>query len=466
MLRPSLLATLLGAAALSACTLDPHYERPALPVSQAWPVADRSAAGAASAGDLAWREVFADTRLQGLITLALSQNRDLRVSMGNIAKARAAYGVQRANLLPTVNAAGAETRSHTPASVSATGRAVTATEYTANVGVSAYEIDLFGRLRSLSRAALQSYLATEEDLRTAQITLVSEVAGDYLSLAADQDQLKLSQDTLASREDSLRLTKAQFAIGSVSQVDVRLSETLVEQARADTAKLAAQVEQGRNALRLVVGAEIPKDLEPQGDLEAVQIRGDLPAGTPSDVLARRPDVLSAEYALKAQNADIGAARAAFFPKISLTGSAGSASTDLGKLFAGGAGAWSFAPQISAPLFAGGANISNLRQAKAGRDIAVATYEKAVQTAFREVSDALAVKSTIDEQLQAQTRLTAAAADSLRLTQARYDRGIDSYPTLLDAKRTLYSDQQTLITTQLSAASNRVTLYKVLGGGVR
>lgn len=459
-------AQLLAAASLTACTLAPHYERPALPVAQTWPERlPATTAQAPSAGELGWRSVFLDARLQGVIDLALKENRDLRVALLNIEKARAQYRVQRADLLPAITANGGETRSHTPSSVSQSGVAVDTEQYSATVGFTAYELDLFGRVRSLNQAALQTYLATEETRRATQISLVSEVASDYLTLAADQDLLEVAQDTLATREDSLRLSQKRFEAGATSQLDLSQAQTLTEQARADVAMATAQVGRDSNALRLVVGAEIPVGLLPRGGLNAISIQSDLPAGLPSQVLTSRPDVLAAEHSLEAQNANIGAARAAFLPRISLTGSTGAASPDLGNLFNAGTGSWSFTPQISLPIFSGGANLANLGAAKASRDITVAQYEKAVQTAFREVADGLETQATIRDRVAAQDRLVAAAANSQRLAQARYDKGVDSYLTLLDAQRTLYAARQTQIASKLAELNNRVTLYKALGGGV-
>jgi multidrug efflux system outer membrane protein len=464
MFRPALIASLLAATALSGCTLAPAYQRPSLPVGQAWPTPMADQAAAPVAADLAWRDLFQDPRLQSMIELALAQNRDLRVAVGNIEQARAQYRIQRADLLPAIGATLSETRAHTPQATSQTGRAISTEQYSATVGFSAYELDLFGRVRSLNAAALQSFFASEENRRAVQISLIAEVAGNYLTLAADQDLLKVTQDTLASRQAGLDLGRKRFEAGATSQLDLRQAETLAEQARSDAAVATARVAQDLNALRLVVGAEIPANLLPDGNLTGIQIRSNLNPGLPSDVLTRRPDVRSAEHLLQARNADIGAARAAFFPRISLTGSTGGASTDLDSLFKAGTGAWSFAPQIVLPLFNGGANIANLASTKAGRDIAVAQYEKAIQTAFREVSDALAVRATIQDRIAAQQRLAAAAADTQRLTQARYDRGVDSYLSLLDAQRTFYAARQTLIAAQLAEATNRVELYKALGGG--
>jgi multidrug efflux system outer membrane protein len=454
---------LLAGASLSACTLAPAYQQPVLPVAQIWP--DGLAAGeASSAADLEWREVYTDPRLRGVIELALAQNRDLRVAALNIERARNQYRIQRAQLLPGVDASISGGRSRTPGDLSPSGSAVESEQYSASLGVTAYELDLFGRVRSLNAAALQDYLATAENRRTVQISLISEVAGAWLTLAADQDLLALARDTLKSRDDGLALTRRRFDAGAANQLEVRQAETLTEQARGDVGAFQAQVAQDRNALRLLAGAEVPAELLPAGGLAAVQIRADLPAGMPSEVLTRRPDVLAAEHALRGMNANIGAARAAFFPRITLTGSAGSASTDLSGLFGSGSGAWSFTPQISLPIFDGGANLANLGVAKADRDIAVAQYEKAIQSAFREVSDSLAVKATIDDRLAAQSRLVDAAADGERLSRARYDQGIDSYLTLLDAQRTLYGARQSLISLQLLSAGNLATLYKALGGG--
>ena len=461
------LLMLAAAAALSACSLAPAYQRPELSTPRTWPAQGGGGAvqpSAGSAAGLAWREVFLDRRLQAVIALALDQNRDLRVAVGNIAKARAQYGIQRADLFPSIDASGGVTRSRTPAALSFTGSPLDVTEYTASVGVASYEVDLFGRVRSLNEAALQSFFAAEENRRAAQISLIAEVATDYLALAADEDLLRLATDTLTARDASLGLTRSRFNAGAGSELDVNQAETLSEQARTDVATASTRVEQDRNALRLVVGADVPAELLPSGEVQSVQLRQDLPAGLPSEVLVQRPDVLSSEHALRAQNADIGAARAAFFPKITLVGSAGTASTELSGLFAAGSGAWSFAPTISLPIFNGGANVANLNLAKAGRDVAIAQYEKAIQSAFRDVADALAVRATIAERIASQERLVAAAENARRLSQARYDRGIDSYLTLLDAERTLYSAQQSLISTRLAQAANRVALYSALGGG--
>ena len=455
---------LVASTAVGACTLAPKYERPALPVAQTWSTPTPEPATSVTAADLDWRQVLVDPRLQGVVDLALKQNRDLRVAVLNIEKARAQYGVQRSALFPGVNAVGSETRSRTPAVVSQTGKAFDTEVYTASVGFTAYELDLFGRVRSLNASALQSYLATEETSRSVRVSLIAETANAWLTLAADQDRLALAKDTLATREESLRQTQQRFDGGAGSALDLRNAQTLAETARSDVATYTAQVAQDRNALVLLAGADVPANLLPSGGIQTANILADLPAGLPSEVLTRRPDVLAAEHQLRGANANIGAARAAFFPRISLTGSTGTTSTDLDGLFKSGTGTWSFTPQISLPIFAGGANVANLSSAKASRDIAVATYEKTVQTAFREVSDALSVRNTITDQVSAQERLVVAAADSQRLSQQRRDAGLDSALTLLDAQRSLYAAQQGLITARLARASNLVTLYKALGGG--
>lgn len=455
---------LLATTAVGACTMAPKYERPALPVAQAWSTPTAEPTGQVTAADLDWRQVLVDPRLQGVVDLALKQNRDLRVAVLNIEKARAQYGVQRSALFPAINGTLSEQRSHTPAATSQIGTAMEIEAYSASVGFTAYELDLFGRVRSLNAQALQSFFATQETSRSVRISLMAETANAWLTLAADQDRLALAKSTLKTRDDTLRLTQQQVDGGVGSLATLRNAQVQAETARSDVATYTAQVAQDLNALTLLAGNEIPADLLPSGGLESAKILADLPAGVPSDVLVRRPDVLSAEHQLQGANANIGAARAAFFPRISLTGSLGSSSTELDGLFKSGTKAWSFTPQISLPIFAGGANVANLNVSKANRDIAVATYEKTVQTAFREVSDALSVRATVADRLAAQERLVVAATDSQRLSQQRADAGLDSALTLLDSQRTLYSAQQGLITARLARATNLVTLYKTLGGG--
>jgi multidrug efflux system outer membrane protein len=455
--------TLLGAASLvtlGACTMAPRYERVALPVPDQFPTA--SAAHGQSAEALPWRQVFLDPRLQAVIDQALTNNRDLRVAVLNVEKARSQYRIQRASLFPAVNGTVSGTRGDTAQVNPVTGAPLGTTEaYTASIGAS-WELDLFGRVRSLNQAALQSYFAVAENRKAAQISLISAVSSAWLNMAADQDQLRLSGETLRLREESLALTQKRFDLGSTDQMVLRQTQVLTEQARADVAALTATVQQDKNALRLLVGADVAAEQLP-GTFPEQAILADLPAGVPSDVLLKRPDVMAAEYTLKAANADIGAARAAFFPTISLTGSVGKASTELGDLF-DGSDTWTFSPSISVPIFAGGANIANLNVSKTSRDIAVAQYEGSIQSAFRDVADQLATRSTIDDRLTAQTNVVDAATDSNSLAQARFDRGIDSRLALTDSERTLYGAQQQLIAIRLVRSLNLINLYASLGGG--
>ena len=462
------LAPLTLAMLMAGCSLMPAYQQPASPVPGifAGAVADRP--DATPVADLGWRDVFADPSLQRVIEMGLANNRDLRVAVLNIEKARAQYRVEDAALFPTVNAGASGSASRTPASLSSTGEARTAHQYTASLGFSAYELDFFGRVRSLSDQALQEFLATAEARRSAQISLVAEVATSYLTLAADQDRLKLARDTLQNQQDAYRLNQRSFSLGMASALTLSQAQTSVDSARVDVERYTAQVAQDHNALVLLVGAEVPSELLPQSlpDTSAADASplATVPPGLPSELLQRRPDILQAERTLRAANASIGAARAAFYPRISLTASAGASSGELSGLFKGGSGSWSFAPQITLPIFDGGANRANLRIAEVGRDISVALYEKAIQTAFREVSDALAQRSTLGRQLDAQQSLVNATAESWRLSDARFRRGVDSYLSVLDAQRSLYAAQQNLIGTRLSRFTNLATFYKTLGGG--
>ena len=456
------LTSLALAVVLAGCsTLAPHYERPAAPVPAVFPNA--SASGQAAA-DIDWRDFFADAKLRSLIDLALANNRDLRVAVLNIAQARAQYRVQDASTWPTLNASGSGSASRTPASLSGTGQAVVGHQVSANIGTSAYELDLFGRVRSLNAQALESYLATTEARRGTQISLVAEVASAYLTWSADLDRLALARQTLQSQSDTYGLTQRRFELGTDSALTLRQQQTSVESARVDVASYTAQVALDQNALALLLGTAVPAELAPTGLATRVSALPDLPAGLPSDLLQRRPDILQAEHTLQAASFNIGAARAAFYPRISLTASAGSSSNDLSGLFKAGSGAWSFVPQITLPLFDGGANQANLDIATVTRDINVAQYEKTIQTAFREVADALAQRSNLGDQLSAQQALVDATADSFKLSDARFRRGVDSYLDVMVTQRSLYTAQQGLIGTQLSRLANEVTLYKVLGGG--
>jgi multidrug efflux system outer membrane protein len=454
---------------LAGCgTLAPDYTRPAAPVSETWPTGPAYKPATAASGtvaDIAWQRFFADASLQKLISLSLANNRDLRVAALDVMKAQAQYRVTRADLFPTLNGTADVTRQRVPGDLTGTGNAATSSQYNVQLGVSSFELDFFGRVQSLEDQALEQYLATEEARRSAQISLVAEVANAYLTLAADSELLALAQDTVRSQGDSFNLTQQSFRLGAASDLDVNQARISVETARADVARYTALVAQDRNALALVVGGPIPDDLLSPRKLETIALLADLPAGMSSSVLVDRPDILQAEHSLKAANANIGAARAAFFPSITLTANAGTASAALSNLFAGGSGAWLFMPQINLPIFDGGRNQANLDVAKVDTDINVATYEKTIQTAFREVADALAVRGTIDDQIAAQQALTSAAGNSYRLSDTRFRQGADSYLNVLDSQRSFYSAQQGLISANLSRMTNLVTLYKVLGGGL-
>ncbi|ATE62831.1 AdeC/AdeK/OprM family multidrug efflux complex outer membrane factor [Thauera sinica] len=455
----------LAAALAGACSLIPAYQRPAAPVPEAFPNAPASGAVAAPQADtLAWRDYFADARLRELIDLALANNRDLRVAALNIERARAQYGIQRAALFPAIGVTGSENAQRLPADLSMSGESRITRQYSATLGFSAYELDFFGRIRSLNEQALEAYLATEEARRSAQIALVAEVANAWLTLAADRERLTLARGTHETRQKSYDLTKRSFDAGAVSALDLRQAETLLEGARADVARYTALVAQDENALALVAGAPVPAGMLPGELADVLTTVADLPAGVPSEVLVRRPDVLQAERALRAANASIGAARAAFFPSITLTAGAGTASASLDGLFKGGSGTWSFLPQIRIPIFEGGRLQASLDAAEIQRDINVAQYEKAIQSAFREVADSLAERATVAEQLDARRRLVAATAETYRLSEARYRAGVDSYLGLLDAQRALYGAELELIGVRLAEASNRVALYRALGGG--
>jgi multidrug efflux system outer membrane protein len=414
--------------------------------------------------DIPWQDFFVDVQLRKLIGLALANNRDLRVAALNIERSMAQYQIQRSDLFPKVDAAASATYQRLAEDFSGTGLPMNVHQYNVGLGVSSYELDLFGRVRSLKDQALQQFFATGEARRSVQISLVSQVAVTYLTLAADRERLKLAQDTLTSQLASYQLIKSRFEAGMSSALVLHQAQTSVETARVDIARFTTFVAQDENALNLVVGSRVEADLLPGALSETLTAVKELQPGLPSDVLLRRPDILQAEDLLKGANANIGAARAAFFPRITLVSSVGFGSNDLGGLFTGGSFVWKFAPQITLPIFNAGSNRANLKVAEVDRDIAVAQYEKAIQTAFREVADALALRGTIYDQLAAQRSLTDATSESYRLSQARYEKGVDSYLNVLDSQRSFYSAQQGLISVNLTRLSNLVTLYKVLGGG--
>ena len=462
---------LLGSVlSMTACaTMAPKYEQPAAPVPAVWPGGDSYTAGPANAeqkavADIQWQEFYSDNKLQKLITLALSNNRDLKVAALNIERFQALYQIRRADLLPKVDANASATYQRIAENFSSTKLPQTIHQYNIGLGVSSYELDLFGRVQSLKGQALEQYLATGQAQRSIQISLVSQVATGWLALAADRERLQLARDTLANQQESYKLTRSRFEAGVSSSLVVNQAQTTVDAARVDIARYTTLVGQDENALDQLVGSKVPAELLPQALSESLTSLRDITPGLPSDVLLKRPDILQAEGELKGANANIGAARAAFFPKITLVSSAGFGSDALSSLFQSGGFVWKFIPQVSLPIFDGGTNKANLKIAEVDRDIAVARYEKAIQTAFREVADALAQRGTIDEQLAAQQSLNDATAESFRLSRARYEKGVDSYLTVLDSQRSLYAAQQNLINTRLSRLANMVTLYKVLGGG--
>ena len=465
MMKLKTLVVAVTIATTSACSLMPEYLRPQAPVPETFPNTDAKAASSATQlSDIPWQDYFADAQLREVIGLALKNNRDLRVAALNIERARALYRVQRADLFPRVGITGTETAQRLPGDLTASGNATTTHQYSATIGFSAYELDFFGRIRSLNAQALEQYLATEEAKRSAQISLVAEVANAWLTLAADKERLALARNTLETRQKSYELIRRTFEVGVGSALDVRQAETLMEGSRADVARYTAQEAKDANALALITGTPVSANLLPARLSDAVSAITEVPAGVPSEVLTRRPDVLQAERILRAANANIGAARAAFFPSITLTTGAGIASDSLGGLFSGGGGTWSFIPQIKLPIFEAGRLTANLQATKVQREINVAQYEKSIQTAFREVSDAFAEKSTLTERLDARRKLVEATKASFTLSEARYKGGIDSYLGLLDSQRALYLAELELIDIRLIESANRVALYKVLGGG--
>jgi multidrug efflux system outer membrane protein len=444
---------LLSALMLGACNMAPTYVRPVAPVPAALPTGEAYAPRQAGPAGLPWTQLVADTRLRTIIERALTNNRDLRATLANVQSARAQYRVQRASLFPALTGDAGASFSRQNGNRQ--------NSYSADAGFSAFEIDLFGRVRNLTQSALETYLATEEGARSTRITLIAETATAYATLAADQELLALSRETQASAERTLALTKSLNAAGLAGKLDVHQAETTVEQAASDVAANVTQVAQDRNALDLLAGAPVETSLLPTSLADLTQGIEKVPAGLSSDILLQRPDVLQAEHQLKAANADIGAARAAMFPRISLTSAIGFASTALSSLFDGDAFAWTASPSASMPIFGGTAR-GNLDYSKAQRDMYVAQYEGAIQTAFREVSDGLAREGTIDAQAAAQQRLVTASRNAYDLADQRYRAGIDTFLNALTSQRSLYSARQSAIATQLALVSNRVLLYRVIG----
>jgi outer membrane protein, multidrug efflux system len=453
---------------LSGCSLAPEYSRPEAPVPAQWPEGpayEEAAAGpgAPAVPDLGWREFFPDPNLKAVIETALDNNRDLRLASLNVERARGLYGIRRTDLFPIVEAVGSGRKERLPASsFGGATQSIVVERYDVNLGVSSWEIDFFGRIRSLKDRALEEYLATEQARRSARILLVSEVANAYLLLAADRENLRLAESTLATQQAAYDLVRRRFELGLASELDVRRARTSVDSARADVARFTQLAAQGENALDLLAGAPVPRERLP-ADLGGVSPPGEVSPGLPSEVLLRRPDILAAEHLLRGADANIGAARAAFFPRISLTAFFGTASAELSGLFDSGSRAWRFSPEAVLPIFDARTRPA-LAVSKVDREIAVAEYERAVQAAFREVADALAVRGTVDRQIAAQRSLVEASAESYRLSTVRYEKGIDDYFGVLDAQRSLYAAQQGLIAVRLAGIANRVRLYAALGGG--
>jgi multidrug efflux system outer membrane protein len=462
-----LIPTALAAAMLLAgCSLIPTYERPAAPVPTTYPGDPTQPPGQAAA-NLPWQDFFTDARLAGLIQTALVNNRDLRVSVLNIEQARAQFQIQRSALFPAVGLTGSGSRS-SPNPYQAFDSSVgsVSSSYSVNLGFNAWELDFFGRIRALKDQALAQYLATDETRKAVQISLIASVANGWLTLLADDELLEITRQTMVTREESVRLTKMRFDSGVSSELDFQAANSLLETARASYAQQQRTRAQDENALALLLGAPVPADATADGikGLDGIKPMPDVPAGLPSDLLAERPDIRSAEQQLIAANANIGAARANFFPRVSLTSSIGTASSEFSGLFDRGSKAWSFAPTVTLPIFDAGSNIATLDSAKAGREIAVAQYEKSIQTAFREVADALAGRATLGEQVRAQRAQADAEAVRFKLSDLRYRNGIASALDLLDAQRSLFTAQQSAVTTRLLQLQNQVTLYRTLGGG--
>ncbi|KAB7767834.1 efflux transporter outer membrane subunit [Xanthomonas maliensis] len=458
-------ATLLT---LAGCTLAPTYVRPAAPVPSALAAVDAAPAAGAVTDTLAmpdWQQVFLDPRLRQTIALALQNNRDLRVAMLSIDKARAQYRIQRAAQLPMLDANASMSRGRNSAASDDDGVSRVSTSDSWQVGLSSWQLDLFGQLRSLKQEALQNWLSSAENQRSVRLSLVAQVAGAWLTVASNQEQLTLAQETLDSQTQSLQLVERRHTVGTASGLDLAQQQTSVETARASVASAATQLALARDALQLLVGAPVGSDLLPAAQaIDHSVALAPLPTPLSSSVLLQRPDVLAAEHSLQAANADIGAARAAFFPSVSLTATTGRSSDALSTLFSAGSRTWSFVPSITAPIFHSGALRASLDVSKIGKDIAVAQYEKAIQSAFAEVADALAVRDHLEAQLHAQQAVVDASQRSYTLAEARYRSGLDGHLPVLDAQRSLYAAQQALIALRLQDASNRVTLYQVLGGG--
>ncbi|MGB5158219.1 MAG: efflux transporter outer membrane subunit [Desulfobacterales bacterium] len=459
-----LLTTLALATIISGCSLAPPNILPTPPIAKTYPAEYEPVMEGKSAVTREWREFFTDPCIQDLISRALDNNRSLRIAIQRVAEARALYGIQRADLFPNIGAATSGQRGRTPADLSVTGEAVTASQYQTTLNLLSFELDFWGRVRNLSDAALSGYLATEEAKRSFTLGLIAEVANTYLSEREFDERIALAQKTLAGREDSYRIAKRKFEVGYTSELDARQAETLLTRARSDLASLSLARAQIHNALRVLVGTDL-NNLPSPASLSDQKLDFDIPAGLPSDLLINRPDVLAAENRLKAANANIGAARAAFLPRIQLTGAFGTASAQLDGLFEAGSKTWNFLPVITLPLFDAGRNKSGLDIAQARKNIAVADYELTLQQAFREVSDSLAARKQLMFKVQAQSDTLSAESARTRIVNLRYTNGAANYLELLDAQRDLFSAEQQMVQTQREQLTNAILLYKALGGGI-
>jgi multidrug efflux system outer membrane protein len=444
---------LVGALALTGCAMMPDYERPESPVPAAFP--SSTATNESRSAEVSWTNFFSDERLQQLIGLALSNNSDFRVAVLNVEQSRAQYRVSRSSLYPSANASGGYQRS---------GNFHTASEqWSASLGSTAYELDLFGRVRSLNRQALEKYFATVEGRRGARVTLVSEVATEYLTLRQTEEQIELAKETLKTVQDSYDLNKATFDAGASSELDMRTAEGQVQSAKISLLSYQRSKAEAENYLALLLGQPLPTNLPPSRPFDS-HLLAEVPAGLPSELITRRPDILQSEHTLKAANANIGAMRAAFFPTISLTASVGTSSVEFQKLFGSGTGVWSFSPQVTVPLFTAGQNKANLDSAKISVQIEVENYKKAIETAFREVSDSLVDGSSYSKQIEEEQVLIATQQRRYELANERYRQGEDTYLNVLSAQQNLYSARQELLQARFQHLSSRISLYKALGGG--
>ena len=466
MMHKTLSMGLLPILMLVGCTMEPDYHRPSLPVAGHYAGQGQGSHLSGNGADIRWQNFFTDPMMHKLIVQALENNRDLRVAALNVEVARSQVTVARSALMPSVDLNAGETAAHLPGNLYNTGPGggITYHQFDANFGVTAWELDFFGRLRSLSHSALERYLATDATQRATRISLISQVAASYLSLCSDNELLKLAQSTAQSQQDSYDLIKRSYEGGVSTEQDLVQAETLVRIAQADVATYSRQVRQDVNALTLLVGTDLPADILAGASLKKEWNFPATPAGLPSDLLTNRPDIIAAEHTLLSANANIGAARAAFFPSISLTAMGGSTSGRLSDLLSGGTAAWAVSPAIDLPIFRGGKNVANLNIAKLQKRIEIADYEKTIQTAFKEVGDALAGQETYKDELYARQLDEQASQRNYDLATVRYREGVDNYLNVLVAQRSLYSSQQLLITTRLGQLTQQIMLYKALGGG--